>query len=115
MGHDEGKVLEYWNRPDVESMYDKHLLSAEISLIRARIPPGTKILNAGCGEGEGTAFAAGIADVDARAVIVIDIQVTVGDVAENLSEMQAVTCDVGRITGVADEGVATGNLLYTTG
>jgi ubiquinone/menaquinone biosynthesis C-methylase UbiE len=54
MQDNSGSILEYWNRPDVESMYDKHLLNAEISLIRPRISPGTKILDAGCGEGEGT-------------------------------------------------------------
>jgi ubiquinone/menaquinone biosynthesis C-methylase UbiE len=47
-------VLAYWNRRDVESMYDKHLLNAEIELIRSRLAPNTKILDAGCGEGEGT-------------------------------------------------------------
>ena len=51
--HDD-EVLAYWNRPDVESMYDKHLLAAEIALIRQRIPRDSKILDAGCGEGEGT-------------------------------------------------------------
>jgi ubiquinone/menaquinone biosynthesis C-methylase UbiE len=60
MKHDSDSQLEYWNRPDVESMYDKNLLNAEISLIRARIPPGTKILDAGCGEGEGTLVYASI-------------------------------------------------------
>lgn len=35
-------------------MYDKNLLNAEIELIRRRIPPDAKILDAGCGEGEGT-------------------------------------------------------------
>ena len=47
-------VLEYWNREDVESMYDKHLLNAEIELIKQRILPNTKVLDVGCGEGEGT-------------------------------------------------------------
>jgi SAM-dependent methyltransferase len=54
MTHENGRLLEYWNRNDVESMYDKHLLNAEINLIRQRIPPNTKLLDAGCGEGEGT-------------------------------------------------------------
>jgi SAM-dependent methyltransferase len=52
--HNQEEVLEYWNNDDVESMYDKHLLNAEIEIIRKRIPPGSKILDAGCGEGEGT-------------------------------------------------------------
>src|SRR5436190_3873087 len=47
-------VLDYWNKDDVESMYDKHLLNGEISLLSSWIPPGTKLLDAGCGEGEGT-------------------------------------------------------------
>ena len=54
MEHNSDNILEYWNRLGVESMYDKHLLNAEISLIRERIPQGAKILDAGCGEGEGT-------------------------------------------------------------
>jgi ubiquinone/menaquinone biosynthesis C-methylase UbiE len=47
-------LQEYWNREDVESMYDKHLLNAEIELIKQRILPNTKVLDVGCGEGEGT-------------------------------------------------------------
>ena len=35
-------------------MYDKHLLNAEIELLRKQIPERTKILDAGCGEAEGT-------------------------------------------------------------
>ena len=54
MAHNQEEVLEYWNTDDVESMYDKHLLNAEIEIIRKRIPPGSKVLDAGCGEGEGT-------------------------------------------------------------
>lgn len=47
-------VLEFWNRDEVESMYDKHLLNGEIDAIRRRIPEGSRVLDAGCGEGEGT-------------------------------------------------------------
>lgn len=54
MMHDNQQVQKYWNRDDVESMYDKHLLKAEIELIKRRITPNAKILDAGCGEGEGT-------------------------------------------------------------
>ena len=54
MIHNQEQVLAYWNDEQVESMYDKHLLNAEINLIRSRIPKGAKILDAGCGEGEGT-------------------------------------------------------------
>ena len=48
------KVLDYWEDKKVESMYDKNLLKAEIRLIKKYIKPGSKILDAGCGEAEGT-------------------------------------------------------------
>lgn len=54
MVHNQEQVLEYWNDKAVESMYDKHLLNAEIDLLRRQLPEGAKILDAGCGEGEGT-------------------------------------------------------------
>ena len=54
MIHNQKQVLEYWNDNAVESMYDKHLLTAEIDLILKHIPEGAKILDAGCGEAEGT-------------------------------------------------------------
>lgn len=54
MIHNNKEVLEYWERDDVESMYDKYLLSGEIDMIASRLEPGAKILDAGCGEGEGT-------------------------------------------------------------
>jgi len=43
-------------------MYDKYLLEAEIQLIKNQLIPNTKILDAGCGEGEGTHEYAKIAD-----------------------------------------------------
>jgi ubiquinone/menaquinone biosynthesis C-methylase UbiE len=46
-------IKEYWNKDDVESMYDKNLLNLEIELIKQHIPPDSKVLDAGCGEGEG--------------------------------------------------------------
>lgn len=52
--HDSHQILKYWNRDDVESMYDKNLLNLEIRLIRERVTKNSKILDAGCGEGEGT-------------------------------------------------------------
>jgi len=52
--HNNRQVLAYWNKQDVESMYDKHLLNAEIELIRQRVTTNAKILDAGCGEGEGS-------------------------------------------------------------
>jgi SAM-dependent methyltransferase len=52
--HTPREVLEYWNQKATESMYDKNLLNLEIELIRDRIPANSKILDAGCGEGEAT-------------------------------------------------------------
>lgn len=54
MEYSHEKVLAHWNDENVESMYDKHLLESEINLITKRIREGDKILDAGCGEGEGT-------------------------------------------------------------
>lgn len=48
------KVLDYWENDNVESMYDKILLNLEIYEISRKIPKDSKILDAGCGEGEGT-------------------------------------------------------------
>ncbi len=62
--YDHDAILEHWNSQTVESMYDKHLLEGEISLISRFIPPGTKLLDAGCGEGEGTLAYAQIEGVD---------------------------------------------------
>lgn len=66
--HDDEQVLKYWERDDVESMYDKHLLAAEISLIRKHIPCDTKVLDAGCGEGEATLVYSAIDGVTVHAV-----------------------------------------------
>jgi SAM-dependent methyltransferase len=66
--HDNQQVLEYWNRDEVESMYDKHLLNAEIELIKRRIAPNAKILDAGCGEGEGTLAYSAVSGVIVHAV-----------------------------------------------
>ena len=68
MTDDHQKLLEYWDRDDVESMYDKHLLNREIELIRQRIPPNMKLLDAGCGEGEGTLAYSAIPGVVVHAV-----------------------------------------------
>lgn len=54
MEYDRDKVHDYWDRDEVESMYDKNLLNREIEIIREQIPANTKVLDAGCGEGEGT-------------------------------------------------------------
>ncbi|OIR15885.1 ubiquinone/menaquinone biosynthesis C-methyltransferase UbiE [mine drainage metagenome] len=63
--HDQ--VLSHWENNEVESMYDKTLLSAEIELIRNRILESSKILDAGCGEGEGTLAYAAIPHVQIHA------------------------------------------------
>jgi ubiquinone/menaquinone biosynthesis C-methylase UbiE len=68
MTHKQDEILAYWNNDAVESMYDKNLLSAEIQLIQTRIPEGAKILDAGCGEGEGTLTYASIPDTLVHAV-----------------------------------------------
>lgn len=53
MVHNNGEVLGHWNKEDVESMYDKHSINALIRLIKSHISIGSKILDSGCGEGEG--------------------------------------------------------------
>ncbi len=58
------QILEYWNDAETESMYDKYLLEAEINLIKQYLSPNSKILDAGCGEGEGTLVYASIPGVE---------------------------------------------------
>lgn len=67
-------VLEYWDKDDVESMYDKNLLEAEIQLIKNQLRPNTKILDAGCGEGEGTLEYAKIFNSTIHAVDFSDVR-----------------------------------------
>ncbi|MHB8904502.1 MAG: class I SAM-dependent methyltransferase [Melioribacteraceae bacterium] len=54
MVQDNQSILNYWDKYDIESMYDKNLLNAEIQIIKSQLQPNTKILDAGCGEGEAT-------------------------------------------------------------
>src|SRR5258705_3218411 len=61
--HRNQTVFDHWNDERVESMYDKHLLGLEIASIKQRIPDGSRILDAGCGEGEGTVVYSDIPDV----------------------------------------------------
>jgi ubiquinone/menaquinone biosynthesis C-methylase UbiE len=68
MIHNNKEVLDYWNKESVESMYDKYLLDIEIKLIKSRITPGSKILDAGCGEAEGTRIYSKIPGVIIHAV-----------------------------------------------
>lgn len=57
------RQFEYWNNPEVISMYDKHLLNLEINLIKQNIKPGSAILDAGCGDCETTLEYSKIKDV----------------------------------------------------
>lgn len=68
MIHNNKEVLEYWNKDEVESMYDKNLINLEIKLIRHNIKNNSKILDAGCGEGEGTLVYADIPGATLHAV-----------------------------------------------
>jgi len=54
MVYKNNEILKYWEQEDTESMYDKYLINAEIRLIKSNLTPYSKILDAGCGEGEGT-------------------------------------------------------------
>lgn len=54
MIHNNKEVLEYWNDDKAVSMYDKNIVAAEIRLIKTWLKENTMILDAGCGEGEGT-------------------------------------------------------------
>ena len=68
MIHNQEEVLSYWNTQEVESMYDKNLLNAEVRLISQHISPGIKMLDAGCGEGEGTLVYSSIPGIVVHAV-----------------------------------------------
>ncbi|KKQ71355.1 MAG: hypothetical protein UT33_C0010G0079 [Candidatus Peregrinibacteria bacterium GW2011_GWC2_39_14] len=68
MKKDKKSILDHWNEKNVESMYDKNLLNAEIDLIKKHIQPNSKILDAGCGEGEGTYVYSSIKGVEIHAV-----------------------------------------------
>ena len=56
---------ERWADKSVESMYDKTLLALEIAAIKKRLRTGQFVVDAGCGEGEGTAQYADVAFVSA--------------------------------------------------
>jgi SAM-dependent methyltransferase len=64
--------LDYWNDPNVESMYDKHLLRLEIESIKEQLKQEDYVLDVGCGEGEGTLEYAKVV----RAVHAIDFSST---------------------------------------
>ena len=88
MTHKGHEVLEYWDCKNVASMYDKHLLGLEIDLVSAQIRPNSKILDAGCGEGEGTAVYARIPGVNIHAVDFSDTRLA--KAAERLRECKNV-------------------------
>jgi SAM-dependent methyltransferase len=68
MVHNNVEVLAHWNKDEVQSMYDKYLLDAEIDLIKGHLIPNAKVLDAGCGEGEGTIVYAAIPGAKVTAV-----------------------------------------------
>jgi SAM-dependent methyltransferase len=68
MSYDREAAVKYWDQDNVESMYDKHLLSAEIALVKPLLSEGSRILDAGCGEGEGTVEYASVSGVQIDAV-----------------------------------------------
>jgi ubiquinone/menaquinone biosynthesis C-methylase UbiE len=66
MTQDSSNIKAYWDDEKVQSLEDQHLLNAEIELIKRWIPQGSKILDAGCGEGIGTlVYADGARQLDA--------------------------------------------------
>lgn len=62
------KILSYWNDVKVQSMYDKNIVRSEVKLIKSRLKENSKILDAGCGEGESTLMYSKIKDVTIHAV-----------------------------------------------
>lgn len=66
--YDKEQIKAYWDTEHVESMYDKYLLGAEIRVIKQHIPSNIKLLDAGCGEGEGTLIYSAIPGVVVHAV-----------------------------------------------
>jgi 2-polyprenyl-3-methyl-5-hydroxy-6-metoxy-1,4-benzoquinol methylase len=78
------RILEYWNQQKVESMYDKCLLKTEIELIKNWIPKGAKILDVGCGEGEGTLEYSKIG----QSVHAVDFSTTRLELARNRTKAQ---------------------------
>lgn len=88
--HNQQEVLEYWNNDTVESMYDKHLLNAEIRLLKKQIPAGAKILDAGCGEAEGTLV---YSSIPGAVVHAVDFSETrLHKARERLAARKNVTC-----------------------
>lgn len=90
MIHNQKEVLEYWNDNEVESMYDKHLLNSEIALLLKHVPEGAKVLDAGCGEAEGTLA---YSSVPGTTVHAVDFSTTrLAKARERLAGRTNVTC-----------------------
>jgi len=68
MNMNQDEILNYWNREDVVSMYDKNLLNLETKLIKSYLRANSKILDAGCGEGESTMIYSGLPNTIIHAV-----------------------------------------------
>ena len=49
-----GVVRQHWENPATQSLADSHLKGLEIAAIASEIPPGTTVLDMGCGDGEGS-------------------------------------------------------------
>lgn len=49
------EIKKYWDKMEVESMYDKNLLEIEIEAVLEQIDDEDSVIDIGCGEGEGTA------------------------------------------------------------
>ncbi|MBI1820251.1 MAG: class I SAM-dependent methyltransferase [Nitrospirae bacterium] len=48
------EIRKYWENPSTESMYDKNLLEIEINSILELLNENDRVVDLGCGEGEGT-------------------------------------------------------------
>jgi SAM-dependent methyltransferase len=88
------EVLDYWNNDSVESMYDKHLLSAEIRLVTKYIKPNGSLLDAGCGEGETTLEYSKIPGIFVTAADFSSTRLSKADIRLNgASNVRIIKCD----------------------
>jgi ubiquinone/menaquinone biosynthesis C-methylase UbiE len=53
-GERASKIREHWESPTTVSLADHYLKELEISAIEEHVPPGSHVLDIGCGDGEGT-------------------------------------------------------------
>lgn len=63
-----GTQLDYWNREDVDSHYDKNIVQQEVRLIKQYLYPFLKVLEVGCGEGEKTMEYSMINNIDIHSI-----------------------------------------------